>query len=209
MAGDSARSAWPWGAWLSLRFPALIAVPPPRRCRGSARLCCSPWAAAAPRPPVATRYYPKDSAATSAVSAHPPSNALPAGSSLLLGSAALTCTPVAGAIVSLTHDPTFNLELYRTRLLDLFLKQVTRPHGESRLLAAAPGLYCPPPRVESRPPHQPSPFPAPVPGLAGGCVQGPARGPHRDPGGAGGAGTRDRRSGAAGPSAPAGRVGTR
>lgn len=112
--------------------------------------------------------------------------------------------------MSLTHDPTFNLELYRTRLLDLFLKQVTRPHGGSRLLAAAPGLYCPPPGSKADPsPHQPSPFSAAVPGPAGGCVQGAARGPHRDPGGAGGDGTRDRRSGAAGPSAPAGRSGTR
>ncbi|CAO2587453.1 Protein amnionless, partial [Lemmus lemmus] len=33
------------------------------------------------------------------------------------------CCHLCGAIVSLTHDPTFNLELYRTRLLDLFLKQ--------------------------------------------------------------------------------------
>lgn len=58
-----------WGAWLRLCFPALTSAPLPRLCRGSARLCCSPWAAAAPRPPAATPYCLKDSAATSVVSA--------------------------------------------------------------------------------------------------------------------------------------------
>uniref|UniRef100_A0A8C2LT29 Protein amnionless n=1 Tax=Cricetulus griseus TaxID=10029 RepID=A0A8C2LT29_CRIGR len=33
------------------------------------------------------------------------------------------CCHLCGAIVSLTHDATFNLERYRARLLDLFLKQ--------------------------------------------------------------------------------------
>ncbi|CAH6852527.1 protein amnionless [Phodopus roborovskii] len=33
------------------------------------------------------------------------------------------CCGLCGAIVSLTHDPTFNLERYRARLLALFLKQ--------------------------------------------------------------------------------------
>lgn len=33
------------------------------------------------------------------------------------------CCDLCGAIVSLTHDPTFDLERYRARLLDLFLKQ--------------------------------------------------------------------------------------
>ncbi|XP_040598372.1 protein amnionless [Mesocricetus auratus] len=33
------------------------------------------------------------------------------------------CCGLCGAIVSLAHDPTFNLERYRARLLDLFLKQ--------------------------------------------------------------------------------------
>ncbi|KAL1789406.1 amnionless [Sigmodon hispidus] len=33
------------------------------------------------------------------------------------------CCELCGAIVSLTHDPTFDLEQYRVRLLDLFLKQ--------------------------------------------------------------------------------------
>ncbi|XP_021058275.1 protein amnionless isoform X1 [Mus pahari] len=33
------------------------------------------------------------------------------------------CCNLCGAIVSLTHDPTFDLEQYRARLLDLFLKQ--------------------------------------------------------------------------------------
>lgn len=54
--------------------------------------------------------------------------------------------------MSLTHDPTFNLELYRTQRLDLFLKEVTRPHGVSRLLAAAPRFYCPPPGSKADPP---------------------------------------------------------
>lgn len=40
--------------------------------------------------------------------------------------------------MSLTHDPTFDLERYRTRLLDLFLKQVRRPQGGCQLLAAEP-----------------------------------------------------------------------
>ncbi|XP_051010419.1 protein amnionless [Acomys russatus] len=33
------------------------------------------------------------------------------------------CCDLCGAIVSLIHEPTFDLERYRTRLLDLFLKQ--------------------------------------------------------------------------------------
>ncbi|XP_052594090.1 protein amnionless [Peromyscus californicus insignis] len=33
------------------------------------------------------------------------------------------CCDLCGAIVSLTHDPTFDLEQYRARLLDLFVKQ--------------------------------------------------------------------------------------
>lgn len=46
--------------------------------------------------------------------------------------------------MSLTHDPTFDLERYRARLLDLFLKQVRKPHAGCRLLAAEPRLCCPP-----------------------------------------------------------------
>jgi protein amnionless len=82
---------------------------------------------------------------TSAVSVPlpPPWNALPVGFPLLLGSVTLTCPPVPGAIVSLTHDPTFDLERYRARLLDLFLKQVRKPHAGGRLLAAEPRLYRP------------------------------------------------------------------
>lgn len=197
-----------WGAWLPLRFSAFTSVPRPRLCRGSARLCCSPWAVAAPRPPARTPYGPKDSAATSAVSVSPPprpSNALQAGFPPLLGSAALTCPPVAGAIVSLTHDPTFDLERYRARLLDLFLKQVRKSHGGCGLLTAE--LLSPSAGGQS--PGQPPPSAAPVPGPAGGCVQGAARRPHRDPGGAGGDPAGDRRGGAAGPRAPSGRGGTR
>lgn len=46
--------------------------------------------------------------------------------------------------MSLTHDPTFDLERYRARLLDLFLKQVRKPHAGCRLLLTEPRLYCPP-----------------------------------------------------------------
>lgn len=134
-----------------------------------------------------------------------PSNALQADFPPLLGSVALTCPLVAGAIVSLTHDPTFDLERYRARLLDLFLKQVRKPHGGCRLLIAE--LLSPSARWQS--PGQPPSSVAPVPGPAGGGVQGAARRPHRDPGGAAGDRAGDRRSGAAGPRAPSGRGGTR
>lgn len=133
--------------------------------------------------------------------------ARPAGFPLRLGCATLTCPPVAGAIVSLTHDPTFDLERYRARLLDLFLKQVRKPCAGCPRLAPEPRLYRAPCGWQSQ--AQPLPSTAPVPGPAGGCVQGAARRPHRDPGGAGGDRALDRRGGEAGPRAPPGRSGTR
>lgn len=55
--------------------------------------------------------------------------------------------------MSLTYDPTFDLERYRARLLDLFLKQVRKPHGGCRLLIVS---SCPP-RPDGRVPANPLP----------------------------------------------------
>lgn len=57
------------------RPPRAESAPAPRCSRGSARPCCSPWAAAAPRPPAVTPSARRGSAATSAVSV--PARALP------------------------------------------------------------------------------------------------------------------------------------
>jgi hypothetical protein len=111
-------------------FPALTSAPHPRRCRGSARPCSSRWAVAVPLPLATTPSALRATAATSAV------RVLLAP---LAGPACLTpaCSPpvslsgfdpwgpsVPGAILSLTHGPTFDLERYRARLLDIFVALV-------------------------------------------------------------------------------------